>query len=1052
MKFYFLHKIDGATVQKEITSHVELNASGNERKDETLETLSFTLSPITREECYEPGSCVRVEYDDDSTKDFAIVSDNVSLIQRGAKKAWSHNIQCVQWARTLCYKLLRGTDLSQPYQAPRKAAVCNSIFSYCYGEGKKEYTDNWTYKRNLDLRQPPLKPFERVMAGGVVTMNAYLLYLPTKPTGEVITGTYYVKNPTSGITPPSIISSSTGVSLVTLSDLTGHGKKHVITPAEASIINQAIDAGATIGLKNNDQTGLMTSDNEPQMHVCLRYDTDTYRFTYADVLRYISHACSTSYYASWSPDESAQNPTINSVMVPEKSLFSIPTSGAFADVLKNIAPDFQFQQNTTAYDAVCEVLRMLGGKPTLDFNGTLGIEYFNERTKEINKVDFVEETRSVSDSKRSNAVVVPYQNGVPKTSVDYPTQSGGVNSYVTPRCKNVGIPSEKDWYFIMGAPINQVRNLSIRMNNLFPLDAGLVLPKGDGTYYKQLIYVEWGEYGTSADDVSRAFDLDITDFLFDSDAYSLLDSSKKDEPTLEATQVNSLQYSKGDNAIYVGDIWKNNIGLKGHTMELCVKSALSRILSMHASYTTGNEEWGGWENEKPWTYPLRCSYYPMAQGNMRIESPIPKNYGDDKETEITIAQGGGIVSLERMGLSALGTVSMLGEETMANSYRAFAYTDKKPLAGMWLKDGDDYWIVQEAKSTLLKDGIYKATMVLSKNFNKVPDRVRLDRAVRMTNISQELVLRSEHMMRDYIYFGHSFPNATLKETSGPQYQTLLSKNGFTRLYAGILNHYWGTRTQKNMLFKKEGETNYIIMPLVCYASGNAICFEANFQSSISAGTHLETATGWGDNDVTISKITPYADANGYIKSFDFAILDEDASIDFSKAPYAKWNNSTYPFKGKLAGATSVLAYKNPNDILGLNYETIFLPYDGLIIYDGLAYRSPYASGVTWQPMILRVNTSEKPYSMFETNGRGTIISNNVDFALFAQNDSDGNAYRMLDLAVAVDNSTRAHLTASSACNGWMLTDGSGKPLLASNKPLSKNSEIKFYAFASHKRL
>ncbi len=1048
MKIEILSNSTGSLAKTDVTKLCEIGSSESERQGDSLNTLSFTLSPVTKEACIEPGTCIRLTYDDDTYLDYSVVSDTVKIASKGkwSMPSYTHEVQCVQWARKLCYRTIRGKDLSQPYNAPRKDAVLNELFFNNGSNSGTLYSKN--YQRSLGLIQTDNFAKEYVKAGGVVSMTMFAIYQKVHEATNAYY-TYFFNNLDLPVYPQIV--TGDGETIVTIYDMTeGNNAKHIITQTEADLINAKIKNGKTVQLKLSvvpdacfDPTAIANASYVYNVIVNLRYSTDTYRYTYRDVLESIAKCATLGY---------SLNVSNSFVDVAESLPYTVAASesGLTEDMLSLPSPDFQFQQNTSVYDAVSEVLKTLGGKPTLDFDGNLGIVFFNKRSEAIFKYNFIDEMRSVTDSKRTNAVVLPYQNGTPRTACEHPLSLGSAPRYTHPRCKSLGIADKNDYYLMTENPIYQVKEMRTKIAPGTSMSIELV--KNETTFLSGAL-----EF---LGDSESPFDLDITDFVFDTSSYSLLDETASSGDSFGAVKQNSLNYDIGGNAIYIGGTYKYKwFSTEYYTFEYCVKSAFHRMLVADVGTPSGS-----FTEFEPLTYQVRCVYYPIVNGNVRVESPIAKDYGDEKETEIVVAQKSGIVSLEKLGLSALGSVSMLGEETMTATHRAYCYTTKKPLAGMWLKDGNDYWIVQEAKSTQLINGVYKAVLTLSKGFNKVSDRVRIDRSLRMTEISQSIVLKSEMMLRDYIYFTDgNLPLDLLKPNSkGVNYYCGFTPDGFNKLVLGTLVETYGSNTQKAIIYHQKDAEQGIVAPTACYSAGTSICFESNFASPTSAGncTKQETSS-------IMTRPVMYADSNGFLEYFDFAVVDEDAEISFGDDPYLAKDGVSYPggqtlhmyfdmnYAGKLIGIRKAMALKAPNDILGFSYQLFSLPYQGgktaPIVYANLASRCPYVSGTPWSAMRMYINDTEVPYSQFETTPRGTLLAKGVqcswanamysatvkyDYAgIFAFKDENGNA-----------------LTANAKCNGWMLTDAFGNPLLASNNGLSSGSAIAIKAFASHKRL
>lgn len=144
------------------------------------------------------------------------------------------------------------------------------------------------------------------------------------------------------------------------------------------------------------------------------------------------------------------------MQIINRDKFKLPTSGDFYNTLKNtIAPNFSFTQSDL-YSAIAQVYLYLDGVPTLDENGVLGIEYFNDNNSSLKYQDSPNDiVKTVTEDRYANGLITDFQKGDKDTPLVFPCKNG----LAITQCLDIGATSLNDSGTI-SANSSKVINLS----------------------------------------------------------------------------------------------------------------------------------------------------------------------------------------------------------------------------------------------------------------------------------------------------------------------------------------------------------------------------------------------------------------------------------------------------------------------------------------------------------------------------------------------------------------------------------------------------------------
>src|SRR5574344_184400 len=681
-----------------------------------------------------------------------------------------------------------------------------------------------------------------------------------------------------------------------------------------------------------------------------------------------------------------------SIINPYK--YELPTSGDFYNVLKNtIAPNFTFTQSNL-YDAVAQVYLFLDAVPTLDNNGVLGIEYFNQNNNTLTYTDTPTDTKkTISEDRFINGLITDYQKADLGRSLTYPSSKG----FAITQTLTAGIPNNNDYVFKTDFPIREIDKVEIIVSSFG---------------FKDL------STGLDMFDVTTPTIVDITDYIYEYEQWVLLDKPADDfidTQHIKPTQKNTFYYHKGQNYIYVGNISQTTIGVQFFTYSRLVESVLRNMTGIY--YTdialNPNREFSIidlLDNQTPYQVQYRITYKPILNGRLKIEGIIDKYVGEER-----LDQNSGAIDINRVRKGTL-----------------------------WVDTNNQKWVADTITTTMFKD-FYVSEINFTKNFNKLSTFIKLNQDKRFNEIDSTLTQTSEDIYSEYLYFSTS----AITDLTPIH----LSQNVIFSGLAQTLN-YSAFQNAKNINYaitncfnENESTTlssnNYI--PLVSYGTGNALCFEMKYSSPITIGTQLVATDNWfGQSYYSQYKI--YSDKQGFADIFDinFYASSDSASTTFaSEFPIisdSTINNSTY-----LGGFNKLHYYKKSNEIFALNYELICLPYQNQEIYFGenfIRYNGIVNNALPYAPLKIYTSVSEK-YDVLDKKGVGTLASSNI---------STTNNYQgaLTDLTSNITIST--NYTTSVNIVSWALCDQNDNILLAVNQNVSSNSLLQLYVASSHTRL
>ena len=997
-----------------ITSLVQMGASKASNKDDTLDTFSFTIV-VSNKKPFQIGACVRVFVADNVVApwnvninvdytDFAIVSDSVTYLGKNSK-AYEHTIQCVQYARKLCFQTIRGLELSQPKKSSQRDAVFSARYDYNSGSTLPyHYRGQNIYARPLNLVSTTAN--EKIQSGGVVSLECYMVSY----NGSIYTLDMDTSPIVYDLAPAlCLYKNNSGVwqyvsDILYLTDLTRGNTKHTITDEEAKTINTALSSygsGYGVGVRFDKMSkSVDLSTTNRHFYVNLRMSCDTYRYTYRNVLEEIARKA----YVKTANFDFGRLP----YSVGSDSALGVP------------APDFQFSQNKTVYECVTEVLKTLGCKPILTLTTgdipTLSLQKMNDFVYqcEIGNGTIIAREENDSDGRKANRVVTSFQNGRPNAYVAEPSEAEIASDSIRypylfnhARNKNLGVAQKTDWWFMTDMPINEIKRC--------------VVPLYSNSMVELYVYNnDMSSFGYQAVYTRSSLLVDITDFVYDETTYGALEQNgmAKGGAIFQAYQQNSCYYSRGSKGVYVGSVNINYLSDEQYTFINIMRSALCRMFNCDGVGMVDSSGASIGENQ-PWKWLMNIEYYPQAQGYVSVEGASDTDYAYEKYMSMNIANASGIIALDKLGNSIYSTANMIGESSIGFGFNVTDnVTVDQRKYGYMVEDGK-MLVPTSLKQTMVGDGIYKVDGLMSKNYSKVSDRVQLDRSIRLTEISSSLALKSEIILPQYLYISCK---DTLLGSDYDTYRSFGLYNNFAmqRLMAGF-DKTGLVYTNACMCIKPDTQSYGVIVPLSVYSCGNTLCFEGNFDHAKSGGYQ----TTWEDNGI-FTRPVYYTGDSGYMETFGVKlVMGALQQYDtYPKVPdYSGFGRLTIlsvNYNSNMIDSGYIYAYKQPNEIMGLNLEIVALPFEkedepSVIPTSKFWEINPLISGK--KATTFKLYGSYSPYTPFDTRLGALMCEVAVSVT-----------YDGLKATMAMSGT----LTRGTIAN-WKLCDNGGNALLICNQ-------------------
>ena len=606
--------------------------------------------------------------------------------------------------------------------------------------------------------------------------------------------------------------------------------------------------------------------------------------------------------------------TLNKRLTP----FSLPTSGDLYNLLTNtIAPNFVFTQ-CTIYEAVAEIFKLYNAIFTLDENNVLGIEYFVENIQtSVTPTGLV---RSITSEKYNNRLLTNYQNA--KQLMSFPNYGG----FAPLRSNALGVPEKNDHIFKVPFTIDTIKEVFVNC----------------GFYISNMPSSAYSSFQSS----NTQLNLEISNFVVEYSLWTTLNEDK-DIPINGNYQTigknNTIYYTKGTDYIQVCGYYSDYLNFEIQTFGNVLNGALNRFFGRMNIPTTGSViaiSYTGIVSNDWSTINMSANYYALIDGRIEIESLYKKYDG-----EYMVNQANGSIDLTNLLSNVFGLSHRIGNATLVytapiqSSYSACIHK------GDYIIQDNEKWVANVCTYTFYDKGVI-ANIEFSKNFNMLAYRTKLNKEKRLTNISNELTIKSEDNFIDYCYFssGTKTPDSTEVDeifySTNYFYQALSfsfanillgNQNTYEKCYVDYIS-ITTTDLSGNIFTYEINNQTYgtqaIYIPTLKYAGGNSLCFEMQFNEPMSAGYSTQVyQDGWwifsGTNYFT--NVVLYTGQDGFADIFSFKMHSNGENKVMSNLFPLTSSSINVPDNWNVIGNLKIWTYKMPNEIFGLNYQISFLP-------------------------------------------------------------------------------------------------------------------------------
>ena len=971
--------------------------------DETLETFSFALILDNNPLPFAPLQSVQLK-ENGETINFVISADEVELFTLTPPK-YKHNITCVQNTRLLSHHLLRNSVFAQPTDEYKKgfSAQTETLQGTTITEKYwrvKGLTDGFV---GLMIEKLSTSPKDKIAYSFLRIDLQACVYNLEKQESDLhgckwVEGIKTFQDIMDEVTNPSDYSLSP--SLVLHYTLNGSQSENVY-PADLGLsewvfnqniefprLKELIEQGATdfyieVGnLLIQDNNSIRTQNTWVLMQAIINFEVGVKYFYYTayDILQKIS--------------ERIQQKTQKYQKEP---LFYLPTEGDFFDLLNNtISPNFTFTQ-ATLYDCLAEVFRLFDGIFTLDENKVLGIEYFNDRSGEKVYPKLAGVSLQQGEERYVNGLRSYYQDA--RQEISFPSK----NSYAPVRSVSLGVPAQADHSFIVDKNIQSVRKLtasvSAKVTIFYPTTANPATP-ADRAFFPE-----------------GKFLLDLTPYVIEESIWTTL-STDGSQPTPEQRkQNNCLPYKSGSNCIQLGLVSTGYASFLIYSFTYAVECAFHRqaglpftadVVQNCVSITYG-------DNPSVFSeYPMNCTYLSTLDGLMETQSLSNKYKGEE-----IIDQSNGAVDLNKLGLNMLGLSLKMGEPSLSANHQITSWADRIKTGSIYTFDGSP-WVANICAYTLLGNGKLQGQIQFVKNFNSLSLRKQLNRERRFSNISANLITKSEEIMVEYVYYS--------SDSVVSDQDTWLNSSLFLEgIYHSFVDGDYTLSRAEMVLDNYEA-----YLPLSVYGAGNMVCFEMFYESPISAGnyTRVESSGLWDTKYFTTA--LKYTDDEGFLDSCDIRLVLNDEMNFSDYFPLITTSTST----DYLFNIENYQLEKQPNEVFALNYEVCFLPKDlGKDFIGSEFINNNFFTKREPVQRDLYLYYSDYVYSELDTKGQGSRV-------------------KITSLSYTpLINAGRLDFTHSEVeCTSYSICDSEGNILFASNSQGYSTTEKRVYLTFRHDRL
>lgn len=585
-------------------------------------------------------------------------------------------------------------------------------------------------------------------------------------------------------------------------------------------------------------------------------------------------------------------------------LYIVVSNSELGLLLKDtIAPNLTFT-SSTLFDCLTEIFRFYDATFTINEEGILDIEYLNQNRNAITK-DFTNKSLTIKEDEYNRGLVNVFENALIEQE-----------ELCIPKNTTLGVVEESNWVLELSHDIQEI------------LSFEFLLPA----------------HSIKGGDTTDTY-IDLTNYIVEQELYSQLPQyiDNKQNITTIRTQYNCFGYS--GNRISIGGSFKKWGWGKdekaldwfyGNWVKIAYYGAVNETALSSIEYSEVK---------------VRIKYLSRTNGRLRIENDMTRYKG-----EMLVNQSQGYVDTNKLGLNILGLSLKLGNPTLSLTQKICSWGDRIIKGDIYTYQNAN-WLANSVRYTFYNDFI-QVSVDFVKNYNALSQRVQVNREKRLSNISNELTIKAEENILEYVYV------ARYNDTSEDLY---IDRTYLYSFIAAAFGYDFSYSTNIDFAcidtYYESGEliVNNIYMPLLKYAAGNTLCLEMSYNSPISAGN----STSFNSSNGGYSQSVFYTDDSGWADKIKFKLCSfTNKSFTYT---HPKINNDE---KQEICSFDYDF-YKRPNEILSLNYQLVFLPFDKeVIIGNALITENGLLKNLQNKKLYIYYSYSEK-YSVFDTKVLGS---------------------------------------------------------------------------------
>lgn len=579
-----------------------------------------------------------------------------------------------------------------------------------------------------------------------------------------------------------------------------------------------------------------------------------------------------------------------------------PSSETGQLLQKTIAPNFIFTQ-CSMYECLAEVFRLYDATFKLGSSQELIIEYLNssDNISELTNADFSNETRTISDDRYNSGLISYYQDA--RITEFFPSKF----EFVKATSEALGVPAEGDHCFLLPHNIDNI-----------------VSAKG------KVLNFNWTSNTNDEFYCSKKVDVDVSSFIVEQSIWAVLDSTAtfpKDDDFKQVIQKNSVFYTKGSNKIDIAYSFQDGwLGQTNWAFGNMLKSALCKMFSYDNESASSGTDYKitltSPDTQEYMDCYIQVEYETSVDGRVKNES-IEKKFNG----EMLIDQYNGAVDLNKMGLNMMGLSLRLGEPTLNATHKITSFNDRIRKGTIYIDESGKKWVANVCSYTILDQTHILGEISFTANYNALSLRTKLNRERRMTNISSDLISKSEDNHVSYVYFSSETDINSLTEqtTVFTSWSNDVVSSFFpiseSSLHKDLIPQVAILNSQESQDLPGVYAGFYI--PMVKYVSGNSLCFEMSYNSPNVVGNITQIDSGWYGNNKQFTTAVKYTDDLGFLDYTKLQIINNGDQTTTNIS-------DNYPVVIRTVNTALIdfgtyYLYKQPNEIFALNYQLCFLP-------------------------------------------------------------------------------------------------------------------------------